>query len=136
MNEFGYIIENITQEYKNLTNLWDSENAQAVLFLKKIVSQAHECIWYTNQRLLAVRILWEAGPMGKDNPDALFSGGPEMAMKLTSDPITMMMGYLQVKNEMNGKRVFVAKLLEIILSFLIDKALQEGYRKPTMEPVE
>lgn len=135
--EFDEIIAKIQKESKSFVNLWDKENTKTITFLKKIVAQASECICYTNQRLTAIQILYKIGPMGQGDPDTLMSAGFKMAEKLSSNPMIMLMGYLVVKNEMNSKRILAAHLLKIILEFLVDKAVQEGYTKPPIvEPAQ
>jgi hypothetical protein len=134
INEFVATIDTILREHEEIKNLWDTKDQKASSFLKKIIAQANECLWYTNQRLTAIQVLAKAGPMGQDDPMALMSAGPEMATKLSANPMVLMMGYLIIKNEVNSKRLLASKLLEIILSFLVEKAVDEGYTKPVMEP--
>ncbi len=133
MTEFDGIIEKIKQEAQDLENIWDPKNVKAVTFLEKIVAQARECIWYTNQRLTAIQVLSKAGPMGEDDPEAIMSAGPKLAAKLLANPMMMLVGYLAVKNEFSGKRILASRLLGIILEFLVNKAVEEGYAKPIVE---
>ncbi len=136
MTEFEPLLKVIKKEAKDAGDLWDKKNQKGISFLSKIVAQVHECVWYTNQRLTAILVCHKMGPAGENNPEAIFDGGPALADKIMSNPMAMIGGYLMVKNEFNSKKILAKGLLNIILSFLVDKAIQEGYTTLVEEPAK